>query len=630
MSFQIVTKQGSKRQLPNLFAYKEGLWQFSFFGDETYTDPFDSSVWTWVNVTNDVDEIIIVIYDKVPLIPTFTLADCKTQDGSFFWDDSTGILYLHWYNFSGDWYFDNTLSLFSQVVAGFANGYSRTTDNVYDEIYYDPIIMDISGLSKTVDLTKFGLVTFENSSFSLLDQSNSRYETTGINSVGIALWVYLIEKTDTVLTNEQRIFTGSYNGYKHNRSDIQFELTETRFFQNTPVCPNTASVNDYANIGENDGELIPTAWGQIRRGIMLLTNADSLTTASSGTAVFLVSDPALGSVLAISKVYNEAGDEQTIVTRNLTACTVDVTKPANISVGDLKNWTWEGQGYDITGTYNNGLDIIRAAYLLLANIAYIPATYDQINWAQQTLNNPQAINISVKSEKGFVEEIIEPITTSLQGVVEILGDGRISFANRDTSRKPIIDIPIIKAKDQFEIPNIELSPEETVSELQINYSPNFEDDTSLTEVYSDQKLEVITNYTIDRREPLSPVKTVLANQSDVKPLAIEIMETSAAPIRKINTESVDLLRDVRFFAIVGIDTGTLGNENIEYGELLTIDPNYNEFTQSIIIRTILDYEPLLYLQGEGFSSFEINDISDGMSNKGITNVSSGFGFTTYG
>jgi hypothetical protein len=629
MSFQIVTKRGDKRDLPDLFAFNGGIWEFPFYGDETFTDPFDSSVWYWVGVTNDVDEILTIVYQGIFLIKTTSLADCRAQNASFFWDDATGVLYVHWFDFGGDWYFAKTFGKISQIIAGFANSYSKISQNVFDGVFYDPVITDISGLAKTADLTKLGLVTFEESTFSLTDQENALYQETGTNAVGIPLWVYLIDKNDTTLTDDKRIFTGVYNGYKHDRTEIQYQLTETRFFQNTPICPNTASIDDYSNIGDNEGELIPVAWGQIRRGILLLTNKTALTTAASGTAVFLVADPALGSVLAISNVYNEAGDIQTITGTNLTSCTVDVTKPAGVSVGDLKDWTWGGQGYNITGTYNNGLDIIRAAYLSLAQISYTASTFDQTNWSQAVLDNPQAIELSVKSEKGFVEELIEPITTSLQGVVDILGDGRISWASRDTSSKPIIDIPVIKAKDQLQIPIVEVDPKETVSELQINYSPNFQEKEPLTKVYSDLKTEIIAEYTIDRREPLSPVETVLADEADVEPLAVEIMDTSAAPVRRINVESLELLTEIRFFDIVGIDTGTFGNENIEYGEFLSIEPDYNEYTQSITIRIIPGYEPLFYAEGDGFSSKGINEITSGMSDKGINQISTGFGFTTY-
>ena len=57
----IVTKQGEKRDLPYMQAFEGGVYSFTFHGDETYTDPFDGSVWNWENTDNDLEEVIGVI-----------------------------------------------------------------------------------------------------------------------------------------------------------------------------------------------------------------------------------------------------------------------------------------------------------------------------------------------------------------------------------------------------------------------------------------------------------------------------------------------------------------------------------------------------------------------------------------
>lgn len=625
----IYTKKGNRTELLDLFAVGEGLWAFEFYGDLTYTDPFDNSVWNWVGYDNSVDEVLAVIYNGIFFTRTISRADCIIQEPSFYWDDTNGILYLHWFNFGGDYYFSRSLSNASQIGFGFANGYGKITNNVFDTVFYNPSITNLSGFTKKADLIKLGLVTFEDSFFALSDQANLRYQESDTETVGLPLWMFLATEDDTELTDDKRVFTGIYNGYDHDRESIPYKIIEQRLFDNKPVCPNSISASDYPNVGDLEGDLIPVAFGQIRRGRMLLTNRDSLTEASSGTATFLVADPSILPVLAINNVYDAVGEVQSITGTNLTACTVDVTKPAGVSPGDLKDWTFEGQGYDIDGTYNNGLDIIRAAYKFFANVQYIDSTFETIKWNSETAINTQPVGLSISSDKGFVEEIIEPISVSLQGIVEPLGDGRITWSRRDISSIPTADISIIKAYDELELPDINVDTNDVVSELLITYSPNFKTDESLSYLYTDDKTEVVNNYLIDRREPLSPVETVLVNESDVIDLAIELMETSAAPTRKILTQSVDLLLNTRFFQIVGIDTGTFGNENIEYGELLTVDPDYNEFTQAVEIRVIPGYTPLTYEQGDGFSDQETSYESSGFTDQESDNVSDGFGVTQY-
>lgn len=605
----IYTKRGNRTELRDLFPDSEGLWCFEYYGDTSFVDPHDSSVWEWVGYDNGVDEVLVVIYNGIFFIRTISRADCLAQELSFYWDDTNGILYLHWYNFGDDYYFDRALSNASEVIPGFANGYGKNTNNVFDGVFYRPDIVGLGGFSKKADLIKLGLVTFEDSNFALTDQANERFKESALDTVGLPLWVYLVTEDDIELTDDKRVFTGIYNGYEHGRDSIGYNIIEQRLFDNKPVCPNVINSTDFPNVGDLEGEFIPVAFGQIRRGIMLLTNKDSLTSGASGTATFLVSDPALGAVLAISNVYDAAGEVQTITATNLTACTVDVTKPAGVSPGDLKEWTWGGQGYYIDGTYNNGLDIIRAAYNLFANVQYLVSTFDTTKWATETTNNPQAVGLSISSEKGFVEEIIEPITTSLQGIVETTGDGRITWSSRDLTAKPTLTIPTIKAQYQDELPGVNLDSQDTVSEIQVLYSPNFKADDFLSYLYDAQKTEVVVNYLINKREPISPLKTVLVNESDAQALAIEIMETSAAPIRKIVVNTTELLTDLRFFDIIGIDTGTFNNVNIEYGEVLGISPNYDEFTQTIEVRIVPGYpeEPPYYNSIDDNEDFQIKD-----------------------
>jgi hypothetical protein len=628
----IYTKNGEKKEIPYLFAQQGGVWAFEFFGDETYVDPYDSSVWYWVGVTNDIDEIIGVAQGSDQLTLTSSVSDCVALQGSYYWDDTNGILYVHWVDSDGDWSISRDTSAMSAIVPGWANGYSRINQNVFDGVFYNPKMTNISGLSKKVDPLKLGLIAFNSSQYAISDQVDNYENTSGTDSVGNPVWFYLAEHSDTTLTDEMRIFTGIQNGYQHDRSEIRYNVVETRFFDNVPVCPNKISVDDFPNVGDNDEKIIPTAWGEIRRGIMLLTNKDSLTTAGAGSAIFLVSDPDLDVIRAIDAVYDKEDNDLTasITATNLTACTVTVTKAAGVSVGDLKDWTWAGEGYDIDGDFDNGLDILRAGFLYLTGIPYIASTFDTIIWDQETLNNPQSIGISLQKDKGFIESLIEPVTTSLQGVVEILGDGRISAAFRDTTEIPIVNIPHIYGYDQLDLPKILVDPKQTVSELNIEYAPNFKiSDDKLSFVYTDDSETVIRDYSIDRRDPLSPVKTVLNDVSDVEDLAIEIMETSASPNRLIKAISINILTGVRLFSIIGIDTGVNGQENIEYGELLNLDPDYNKFTQSVDIRVIPDYSPLTYIQGWGYSNLPINSENDGYSSLPIGKISDGFGVTQY-
>ena len=625
----IYTKKGSKTDIPWLFAILGSVFIFCFYESATFTDPFDGSIWNWVGVDPNLDEIIGVSASGVNLIPTVSALDCFLLASSFFWDDVNGRLFVRWPASSDDHAIDRDMSSYSSLLNGYANGYSRINQNVFDGMFYDPIIIDVGKLAKKVDPIKFGLVAFEESSYSLTDQKNSFYQQAAKDAVGDPVRFYLAEETDLALTNAMRVFTGYNNGYQHKRDAVSYKLNESRFFQNAPSCPHKITLAEYPDAGDLVDNSIPVAWGDIRRGIVVPTNNGVLTSGALGTAVILVADPSLGPVLAITAVYDKDGISQPILASDLIACTVSVTKPINISPGDIKDWTWQGQGYDIIGTYNNGLDIIKNAFQKLAGIPFIASCFELGKWAIDTAANPEAVGLSVQSDKGMIEDICQPICVSLQGVIEILGDGRISWASRDITAIPITAIRFVQAVSEIDFPKIDMDPTETVSELVLEYAPNFKDEKDkLSYNYTVDAAAVIADYNITRRDPLSPVQTVLVNQADVIALGAEIMDTSKQPIRKITTEDINVIQS-RLFSIIGIDTGLFGVPNVEYGELLAIESDYNKYQQNLTIRIIPGYAPLVLgitYFGFGFTNGYTGGIDYGYSNAPHQAVDNGFGY----
>ena len=603
------TKQGDRLNFRYFPAYQGGVYTLRFNSSTTtYTDPFDSSVWTWEDITNDVDEVLGVNQDGVDLFPAESISDCIALEGSWFWDDTNGTLYIHWKDSIR--YTRNNTGNISVIVSGYASDYSKTTQNVYDGVYYESIITGLNGLTRRVDPTKFGLVSFDRSGVTIADEEHRFRNQEDTSAVGVPIWGYYTDREETELLSEDRVFTGSLDGYKHTGRSLEQTIIETRLFENKPVCPNRATVAEFSDIGDNKDKFKPTAWGKIRRGKMLLTNQNSLTTSSSGTAIFLVADPALDEVRAINTVYDKEDNDAGSLTVDLTACTVEVTKPAGVSVSDLKDWTWSGEGYDIDGTYNNGLDIIKDAFLKLANVPFLESTYEVGQWNLETSKNPESIGISIQSDKGFIEQLIEPIQTSLQGVVEILGNGKISFVSRDTDADII---GTVRQNRQINDPGVDNKTDSMVSELDIEYSRNFATKDALSFLYDDEKSEIINQYGINRRDPLSPVKSVLTEESDSENLALEIMDTSTRPERIIKTDPVEINKDARIFKMIAIDTGQYDNELLEYGEILSIVPDYLNNIEEYNVRIIPDYEPFSTVQG-GYCANGDESITYGCSN----------------
>lgn len=611
----ILTKTGGRSTPEYLFAYSGSVFVFQYYGNTTYNDTGGGIIWNWTGIDNSIDEIIGVVQDDGSILTNaVSVIDCIIIEGSFFWDDPNGLLYVHWFDHIGDHAIDKNKAAFSKLKAGYASGCHRLTQNVFDGVYYSPIITKLTGLTKKVDPLELGLIAFSTSSISLSNHNGQFDSLLEEASVGLPIWIYAVQDTDTVLTNSMRIFTGYLNGTKNTREDITFNVQETRLYENKPVCQNQITVAVYPDCGDKAGELMPVAFGDIRRGKMILLNEAIIEDPYPDPLVltFLVADPAHYSVLSITNLWNENNVEFPIDSVDLINCTVTITSDDYTGTVeefvefDFDNWRWEGTGYDIAGTYNNGLDIIRALFLKLSSIPYTPSTYDTTQWGAQTIIHDEAVGISIQSDRGFIEEIIQPITVSLYGIVDILGDGRISFRSRNTSA-PVLDT--VYAVDQATEPDINMVSEKTVSELVIQYSPDFVDEEkNIQYLYDAEKDEIIARYGINRRTPLSPIKTVLHNLVDVQALAISIMQIYSSPDKNIIVQSLRLLGR-NLFDIIGIDVGRHDNQDILYGEVLEIAPDYlavnEKETIRIIDNPVIEYpapEPLLiaalcYAQG---------------------------------
>ena len=115
-------------------------------------------------------------------------------------------------------------------------------------------------------------------------------------------------------------------------------------------------------------------------------------------------------------------------------------------------------------------------------------------------------------------------------------------------------------------------------------------------VYDTEKNIIVKDYGINRRTPISPLKTVLVLAADAETIAIEVMETSSSPERIVTVTSFGI-DDLRSFNLIGVDTGTFGNELIEMGEILSIIPNYFLNRQTIRIRVLVQDSFLLWADG---------------------------------
>jgi hypothetical protein len=574
--------------LPLLLAVTKSIFKFNFLGDKTFTGA--SQTWTWVGIVDEAPLITQVRAGATILLMVDSLQDCIDNDGTFFYVQATGELYVHWANGANDSTIGRQTAAIQEIGQFYANGIDKTTKGYYDNTLYEPKINSITGLGFKADPLKFGLVSQSTSSVTLNNTNGSFDNIIDTFSRGAVASIDTVSDGVSTLSNSKQRFQGYTKSLQYNGDTIQFGIEEQRFFLNGPVCPNTFASNPGVLDDKYEGKPIPVAFGDIRRGLCVPIDSDGVEKADAETITFQVADPSLGAIRAIDALYDSNGNSVTLGTINLTNCTVQYAKPADVDI-DLDKFSWEGEGYDLgTGlTYNNGLDIIRFCFENFGQTPFLSSTYDITQWSIQKAANTQAVGLSIQSTRGFTEEVIEPITVSLQGVVFTKGNGQITFINRDTT------LPVsatIGYDDRLGDASIVYDTSAFVSSLAVEFSRDFRNKDAILEENTDFETDVIANYGLKTRGTISPIKSVLTTRANATELSNEIMDTSATPDKLVSWETKLFQNDPELlpFDMVDLDVGRRGTVDRKLVELLEIRPNYNRYTISYKGRIISDID----------------------------------------
>jgi hypothetical protein len=440
-----------------------------------------------------------------------------------------------------------------------------------------------------VDPLAFGLMTFESSSFDLINAQGLFDDFSLLEAYNARIIFVLMLEGQTDINAGRRIFSGFTGGARLNDDTLSLTLAEARTFYNRNACPTLFDTATYASLDPKfENKRVPVAYGDIRKGIAVPIDSDGVETGDAATITFKLADESIHAIRSVTALYDSNGDSVTLGTINLTACTVQYAKAAGKEV-DLAAFTWAGEGYDIPGTYNNGLDIIKDAFVEQAEYPYTATTFDTLQWTIQTGVNDQAIGISIQSERGIIEEIVQPITVSLQGIVDVMGDGRMTFRPRDPSADSAKNVA---QYDILEGPTFNFNVDKVVSSLVIDYAFNFLDrEDRLSAIYDDEEIEVVSKYGIRTSKPVSPVETVLVNEADALEVAAEIATTTSNP-EQIVEITIPLDEDeVNIFDVVQVDVSRPhAAADWKVFEVLGRSPSYErgDYRQRLTLRLLPD------------------------------------------
>jgi hypothetical protein len=586
----IILTEFSTRATPSDFISDgEGVWRYSFGGDETYID--DLGVEFYWSGRKQVFDIRGVVRGIVNYTEVLSVADCQNTPESFYWDDENKRIYVHHADNENDYAIGRATYRVVEATAGFATGRFPGQLSYYPELYFDPVLLSIGTLTKRVDPLKFGLLSFESSTYDLASADGGFDDFSLASALNSQVRFVLMAEGQADIDDGVRLFTGYTGGARRDDERIGVQLSEARTFYNRAICPNRFTTDDYALLADDFvGKNIPVAYGEIRRGIMVPVDTAAFDKAVGGNVTFVLADPNLYSIRAVDTIY-DSDDNVIDAAPSVNADNeVVVSIPADADL-DLKEFRWKGEGFDIAGTFDNGLDIMKAIFGDQAELSYLASTFDTTQWGAQTAANTQSIGLSVQSEDGLIEAAVEPITVSLQGIVEVLGDGRLTFIPRDPSG----DVArFIRQDELLEEPDIEIVTDEVVSTVTVEYARNFVADSGLFARYTAEQAEVAATYGIDSSQPLSPVRTVLAEKTDAEAVGEEVASTSSEPQTIISASILLDENPSQLFDIVQINVGRYDEVEWRVTEVLErgLTLRDGELVVDLVLRELPDRTPI--------------------------------------
>ena len=468
---------------------------YTVFAADTEVDGTDYNIQS-LRVNNQV-------YTKVS-----SLADLRTTNSSFYYNNTLNILYIHFENGSKPWWM---YTISPGGVWGFTDqGRKDEIDGCYwGNVYYEPRITSELSLKQTKDPDFYGIMAFDSITIEH-DNADGFFDTfPNMNLFGQPYRVK-VGYTNVDYDDFETVYSGFVEGPSFpDLSTMQLSVMDQRKALSRSLPTRTVTSTAYTNLNEDDeNKPKPLAWGAVRNAPCICLNKDE-TTPASYTYLFLdTTDHAAG---ALTQVYAggvavaHGGESLANGTFTLTTTLADDGK-AEV--------TADFTGFD---GITNGLDVIKDILTEYADVTYSATTYDTTEWAAEQTD---AANIGLWLGQGNekkISEVIELIGTSLDGSFLVLGDGRYTFRSWDSSRASVYTIL------QDEIlgePAIEYPPDEYLSSVVVLYSPDNNGGDSLRVENTDYETAAANTY---KRYEQKEYETVLTSSSDADDLAEAII-----------------------------------------------------------------------------------------------------------
>lgn len=327
----------------------------------------DASYWVaWggtidYNTTNRNVSSVYLDY-ILSLVEMDNLADCQSQEESFYFDSVNQILYIH---------VTHTENPFVQTIeTGLLFGYCSDTVRYFGNQEYKPILLSIPTISQSADPLQYDIMAFSGGSVVLSNDGEfDTFEKLYGNTIRLKIGKESDDYTDLVT-----IFSGYIKDYTTTTKDITIDIGDNR--EKLQIEYPTTVFDTLSGLAEDsNGTIIPDGYGTV----VQVTAYPILI--GSGTVTFRWGEK----VTSITQVYVEQDDKISAVAHsNFSTSGTFTLTDANAYVDG--NNTKGLRKVFVTGVMRNltnPADIIVDLNARLANIQYNSTNYTLTEWESE-------------------------------------------------------------------------------------------------------------------------------------------------------------------------------------------------------------------------------------------------------
>lgn len=472
-----------------------------------------------------------------------TLSACKRQVYTFYFDSSSTILYVNFFDVL-PW---NTASLKAGITQGFA------TQALYlNDIYYEPRLKSVPSISIKTDDLFFGIRRYSGGTVSMINNDGyfddfvdqtvfgqeCRIKLCGVLSDGVQL------DYDDCLT--------LYTGYieKFNTTPIKITITlgdkKDKIGRTLPV--NHFNTTDYPDIntGKN-GKPIPLVWGNCRGVPCVCVNEDEA--GPPANYKFAIADITNHSIKTLSEVYIDGVSESGPALVNDTTDNIayfNIASGGNYSPGQTV--TADVTGFDDSAARDGSGTAIENALSIIEDIfddyLLIPYNNDTFNYADWETEKSGAYDQGIWiGENTKISEIIEKICVGHLAIFFPAGDGRWNFKTLDDSARVQA---LIELDEIFSEPTKNDDGTQYLTSATVKHSENYGKGEHADYTDDSQESTIFAIYGIYRTKDF---ETYLSSAADAQTIA----ETITDEYNAINPE-FSIITSIRSAGLVPFQT----------------------------------------------------------------------------